>query len=54
MFETEHLNGFKYPTKKVGNFLIPNKVINLSNLKTMPIRNDDVFLLGYPKSGMCP
>ena len=51
VFETEHLKGFKDPTKKVGDFFIANSVINMSNLKTMCIRNDDVFLIGYPKSG---
>ena len=50
-FEYEQLHGYKDPTKKVNGLYIANAIINLSNLKTMTIRNDDVFLVGYPKSG---
>ena len=51
VFEYEQLHGYKDPTKKVNELYIANAIINLSNLKTMTIRNDDVFLVGYPKSG---
>lgn len=51
MFETEQLKGYKNPTKKADGIFIANSTINLSNLKTMSLRGDDVLLIGFPKSG---
>ena len=50
-FETEELKGFKPPIKKSQGVYLDNPIINLSNLKNMTVRNDDVFLIGFQKSG---
>lgn len=51
VFESEQLKGFKESTNKYQGCYIANSIINMSNLKNMTVRNDDVFLVGYPKSG---
>lgn len=51
LFQNEQLKGFKNPTNKSNDVYLLNLIITCSDLKTMPMRNDDVFLVGYPKSG---
>lgn len=50
-FEIAHVPGFKYPLKKANNVLIGNSIINVSNLKSLNFKSDDVLLAGFPKSG---
>lgn len=50
-FETENVKGFVQPIKKLDGILLFNNVINLSDFKNFTLRNDDTFIIGFPKSG---
>ena len=50
-FEMENIKGFNGPIKKLDGTLIMNDVINLSNLKYLKIKDNDTFIIGFPKSG---
>ncbi len=50
-YEREPVNGFKYPMKKVDGIYVFNDVINVGCLKSLKIRSDDAFIIGFPKSG---
>ena len=50
-FETENLKGFEVPIKKKDSIILLNDLINFSMLKTFKPRKDDIFVIGFPKSG---
>lgn len=50
-FDIETPEGFKGPVKKYQEILLMNEVTNISKLKDLKIRNDDTFIIGFPKSG---
>ena len=52
-FETEtvSVSSFKYDLKKRDGRYLPKYIRNLSLIKSLEIRSDDAFIIGYPKSG---
>lgn len=50
-FEWEPVEGTKHGLKKVNNTYLPMLVKNLDSVKKLEIREDDTFVIGYPKSG---
>lgn len=50
-FETVQLKGFNGTVKIRDGVYLENVFINLSILKNLKLRNDDVFLCGIQKSG---
>ncbi len=46
------LKGVKKGLKKVDNMYLPVLIKNFSLVRTMPIRSNDCFVTGYPRSGM--
>ena len=51
-FDSEEVPCLKNGLKKSNGNYLPNYIRNLSIIKTMELRNDDTFVIGYPKSGM--
>jgi len=51
VFETQEIKGFNAPIKIYDGTLLMNDIINISNLKNLPLRNEDTFVIGFPKSG---
>lgn len=51
VFEAVQQKGFKVPIRNFDGVYTSNSIVNLSNLKKMKLRSDDVLLTGYPKSG---
>lgn len=50
-FEIENIKGFNGPINKYDGILLMNEVVNISKLKNFKLRNDDIFVIGFPKSG---
>lgn len=53
-YETEQLPGFSDKIRKHKNIYLIDFVKNLSIVKKFKIKNDDVFIVGMPKSGNYP
>ena len=51
-FKTEKINGLRLGLKVKDDCYLPNYVRNLSIVKTLDLRSDDTFVIGYPKSGI--
>lgn len=50
-FQNEKIPGFELGLNKKDGCYFPNYVRNLSLVKTLELRKDDTFVIGYPKSG---
>lgn len=50
-FEKELFNGYLVEFKKCKSMLLPSMVINVDSIKTLELRQDDTFVVGFPKSG---
>lgn len=51
-FEKVSIDGLKYGLKIRDGILLPNFVRNLSMIKSLELRGDDTFILGFMKSGI--
>ena len=50
-FETEPVKGLTNPIKKRDGIYVPNEIINLACVKNIKLREEDTFVIGFPKSG---
>lgn len=50
-FENEQIPGLRLGLKKKDGCYLPNYVRNISVIKSLELRKDDTFVIGYPKSG---
>lgn len=50
-FERVPVNGLKHGLKKRNNMYLPQIVRNVSAVQNAKIREDDLFVIGFPKSG---
>nr|QVK45629.1 sulfotransferase [Brachionus paranguensis] len=50
-FKEELVEGNEFKLKKFENIFLPGLVRNLSSIKSLELRPDDTFVVGYPKSG---
>nr|QNH68010.1 sulfotransferase-like protein 3 [Brachionus koreanus] len=50
-FSEEYVEGSEFKFKKIENIFLPVIVRNLSSIKTLELRPDDIFVVGFPKSG---
>lgn len=51
-FEMVSLKGFKYPVKSYRGYMLPPMCRNIEVVKTMSVRENDTFVITYPKSGI--
>lgn len=49
--EVVPIKGVQKGLKKVDDIYVPTLIKNVSLAKTMPLREDDTFVIGYPRSG---
>ena len=50
-FEHVAVPGMKHGCKRRDGIRLPNFVVNLSLVKNMQLRHDDVFVIGFMKTG---
>ena len=51
-FETVNIAGFNDPLYTYDGTLLLKDITNISGLKNLELRNDDTFIIGFPKSGI--
>ena len=49
--EIVSIKGTRYGLKKINGLFLPQLCRNLSVIKNMDVREDDTFVVTYPKSG---
>lgn len=50
-FEREPVKGFEHPVKKKDGVFLQEDLVSVSLLKEFQLRSDDIFIIGFPKSG---
>lgn len=51
-YEKVSVKGHRYGLRRLNGHYLPNLCRNLSVVKSMDVREDDTFVVTYPKSGI--